>query len=630
MRVWHWAAIGLLASAGWPTAVLAQTSGQEDGMRMRTLLTEVCATRPGEPACASPVDLREDEAWLVLRTACRPITLDETACGTYWREQGPTLIFDRRAREWRAEWETRLHPLTFDVAGTPTLRLRPRDARPLKILITEISPIAYTATPGTPTETTLAVIDGLKALLALAGTGIQSVIQVAATTAPVGVADIVAMMALEGKAAETEMEKAACETPPPQVDALAASLADRHQRLTTIAGAMSALETSLGTLQEARTAFVRVAQRAEDGAPVRLDDLPPPAVETIVDRFDRLSSEAGALRQASDTLASCQPLLAAYVTMLGAPADITVLKALRSQVAGATGCRIGAITGSIAANADALLSCPAGVADGLKLHAGVMKPLAERLLNARQVEEKVWQAFTQALAARATVEADARTLASQVARARRHTWNGALVREIVVTRPNPRLGWNKVQSHSIDIEADSPYVKELRLSGRPKETISYKLESSAGRILGYGIGVVYTPLHESTWTAVTVPGTTTKVIAETGRETRAGDLAAFLTYRFLEHWPARRVVQPVLDAGVGVTSGRPAFFLGAGLELARAARVSAGWTPQRVTRLAPGQVVNVTTVSGTDDIRTERHFDTGHWYLSVSFALDSLSLFNKP
>lgn len=179
------------------------------------------------------------------------------------------------------------------------------------------------------------------------------------------------------------------------------------------------------------------------------------------------------------------------------------------------------------------------------------------------------------------------------------------------------------------MKADTPYVKELSLSHGTEEKRAYKLESATGQILGYGIGVIYTPLHESAYGAVAVPGATTKVIGETKRETRAGELAAFLTYRFMEHTPRKRHAQPTLDFGVGLTSDRPAFFLGLGVEVLRAARIGFGWAPQRISVLADGQTLNETVVSSTDDIRTMSRFDTSHYYVSFTFALDSLSLFNS-
>ena len=290
------------------------------------------------------------------------------------------------------------------------------------------------------------------------------------------------------------------------------------------------------------------------------------------------------------------------------------------------------IADSIRANVDALVTdvegCKAELKSHLETHRDTMKPMVERLMNAKQVEEKLWTALAKAAESRKEVLAGADVLSRRVRHGHRHTWNGKLITALVVTRQFPELPWNKIQTHEIIAKADSPYAKELTLRRGAEEKRSYKLESATGQVLGYGVGLIYTPLQESTYTAVTVPGETTKVIRETGRETRAGDLAAFLTYRFLEHRPRQRgrKYQPVLDFGVGLTSDRPAFFIGPAFEIARAARIGVGWAPQRVTKL-DGQKPD-DTVADASEIRTRKAFDLSNWYVSFSFALDSLSLFN--
>ena len=98
---------------------------------------------------------------------------------------------------------------------------------------------------------------------------------------------------------------------------------------------------------------------------------------------------------------------------------------------------------------------------------------------------------------------------------------------------------------------------------------------------------------------------------------------------FLEHTPGKRVVQPTLDFGVGLTSDRPAFFLGPALEIGRAARIGFGWSPQRIRDLDPSQTLNETVVSSKDDIKTVKRFALDNYYVSFTFAIDSLSLFNK-
>src|SRR5206468_7805432 len=62
-----------------------------------------------------------------------------------------------------------------------------------------------------------------------------------------------------------------------------------------------------------------------------------------------------------------------------------------------------------------------------------------------------------------------------------------------------------VCSSDLVVKAVSPYTKELTLTHLADETHEFKLESATGQILGYGIGVIYTPLYESTWTAAAAP-----------------------------------------------------------------------------------------------------------------------------
>src|SRR5258708_28656111 len=111
--------------------------------------------------------------------------------------------------------------------------------------------------------------------------------------------------------------------------------------------------------------------------------------------------------------------------------------------------------------------------------------------------------------------------------AKLHTWDGSLIPEIVVTRQNPELPWNKLQAHSIVIKPAPPYAKDLKLAHPAEETHEFKLESATGQILGYGVGVIYTPLHESTFGAVpAAPGT--KRIRPDQTQPPAGELPATL------------------------------------------------------------------------------------------------------
>lgn len=614
------------------------------GIDAPALLAALCGEGNKEPACEAREDLSPDEAWLVLNEACKHAPWQSTTpCVTFRPQRGGVLIFNLKTNIWTAQWEQDSYPLKFDVTGAPTLRLRPRDARPVKILVEEISPLAYSVAPGLPKEDDLTVIAGLKSFLALAGTGIQGLVQTvtfaaaAGTAAKTGTGVEVQPNAVE-KNRSTPAVGADCSVVSPDVGPAAKQITARQEQLVKVGVAMRGLEQELGRLEKARVAFLRAAQQAEDGKPVTAAELVAPNVPGLGRAYDDFDKSVRELAEHSDRLASCQPLLGAYAALLGAPADGKIIHDLASRIDAIGGCGDEPLRESLRANA-ALLAVPA-VADPavctpaklkpiIETHRDAMKPLVERLFNAKQVEEKVWAAIDKASAARKEVLAGAAVLSRQVDRGRRHTWNNTLIRALVVTRQNPELSWNKVQTHEIVMKADSPYVKELSLARGAEEKRAYKLESATGQLLGYGIGLIYTPLHESTFAAVAVPGGTTKVIAETKRETRAGDLAAFLTYRFMEHRPAKRRVQPTLDFGVGLTSDRPAFFLGMALEILRAGRIGAGWAPERVTALAADQTAGVTVVSSTDDIKTVKRFDTRNYYVSFTFALDALSLFNS-
>jgi hypothetical protein len=650
-----------VAASGRAESAVGQTGEREKALKLaakkdvdaKGLLKALCGNDNPEPACKALPDLSPDEAWLVLNHACRRSTWHDTpACTTFWLQRGGVLSFNLKTNDWSAQWEQASYPLKFDVTGAPTMRLKPRDAKPLKILVEDISPLMYSATPGLPKEDDLSIVAGLKSFLALAGTGIQGLVQTVTFASVAGVPQA-PKPGLDFQ--PTTVPKGARGFPPPppppppkecsieapDVLEAAAQVTRRHEQLVQVGVTIRALEKALDRLDSAKGAFIRAAQNAEDGKPVAISELVRPDLGDLERAYSGFEKSTGALIDSSEQLASCQPLLGAYAILIGAPPEGKVLHSLATRIAGIAGCTgadVVALRDSIRRNAALLATdivAEPSVCTSAKLkpiiesHRDAMKPMVERLFNAKQLEEKVWTAIDKVSGARKEVLAGASVLSRQVERGQRHTWDTVLIRSLVVTRQNPELSWSKVQSHEIVMKADSPYAKEVSLARGPEEKRTYRLESSTGQLLGYGIGLIYTPLQESTYGAVAVPGGTTKVIAETKRETRAGDLAAFLSYRFMEHRPAKRNVQPTIDFGVGLTSDRPAFFLGGGIEILRASRIGFGWAPQRISGLAEGQTVNVTVVASADDIKTVKRFDTSQYYVSFTFALDSLSLFNS-
>lgn len=636
----------VLALVGSTVPAAAQDRAKGEEPSFKALLLELCSGTSNEPACKTINDLSNDQAWLILRTACRSDSSD--VCKEFRIGYGGVLIYDWRSDSWSAEWEKEQYPLKIEVSGVPTARLKPRDARPLRVMIDNISPLTYSAVPGVPKEEDLGVITGLKSFLTAAGTALQGTLKVLTLSSPSsaarGQADDAATLSVDRDRVSSmrrgQPPPPVCAPQPPETNTLADAVTIRMQHLLGASSAIDRLERQVDNLAGKRSDFLRAAQKAEDGQPVTLAELTEPAIAALEAAYDDLASASSHLRKKTDPLATCQPLMAAYVHLLSGPPNRKVMEALANRIIAnpqswaCDALEVKPIADSIRNNAAQLVRDIEGcdlpaVKTHLETHRDTMKPMVERLMNAKQVEEKLWTALAKAAESRKEVLAGAHVLSRRVRHGQRHTWGGKLIPALVVTRQFPVLPWNKIQTHEIIAKADSPYAKELTLRRGAEEKRSYKLESATGQVIGYGVGLIYTPLQESTYAAVAVPGETTKVIRETGRETRAGDLAAFLTYRFLEHRPRPRgrKYQPVLDIGVGLTSDRPAFFIGPAFEIARAARIGIGWAPQRVTKL-DDQTPDVTVVADASEIRTKKAFEVSNWYVSFSFALDSLSLFN--
>jgi hypothetical protein len=588
------------------------------------MLASLCdATRQpshaDEPACRVRETLGEDDAWLTLWNACRASAeAMMPPCPAFRHEAGGVLIYHAEEGTWDAQWEGRAWPLTFDVAGTPTLRMKPRDSQRLHIVVDEISPITYAASAGTPKEQDIALMPGLETLLGVAGASMQNAISSFTASRP----------------ADAARPPAAPETPAPacapDATPIASQVRAHAAAADALTGGLDRLSEALGALEQQQGAFTGLLQKADRGEPVTRAEFVRPDSTALDRAAAAVETSAATLFTVSRELASCDALTTAYTVLLGGAGASAALPTLVEQVFAASGtCRNPVLKDSLVADARALATCAATTPDAVKARVLAIAPYVTLLKDAIRDDSLVIDAakLREVIPAARTA---ASALAAEIDRAERHTWRGALVRQLVVSRPNPALGWNKVQSHSIVLAADTPYAKQIVLAHAKQESHPYRIASAAGELLGYGVGVVYTPLHETTWTAAAAPNGRGKLIVEHQRTSRSGDLAAFLSYRVLEHWPRQSAswIEPTADAGVGLTTGTLAFFLGGGIELFHGVHLSAGWSPQRVTVLAPGQLAGVTPVSSADDIRTIDRFATHNWYLSFSFALDSASLFH--
>jgi hypothetical protein len=190
----------------------------------------------------------------------------------------------------------------------------------------------------------------------------------------------------------------------------------------------------------------------------------------------------------------------------------------------------------------------------------------------------------------------------------------------------------KIQKHAVTVKPDSLYAAKV-VATRPAEvTAAYSLDSALRGLWGISASVVYTGLSSPTFGAVTSEDDPMrKVIAITDETSRAGELALLADFR-LGRWLACRSTYDncrsrsqlfgvELGAGLG---DDPAFLAGISLRPSRSWRLGFGYTYQQVKELR-GQVLSQEVASG-DDIRTRDHFE-GDWYISLSFALESMTLF---
>lgn len=110
------------------------------------------------------------------------------------------------------------------------------------------------------------------------------------------------------------------------------------------------------------------------------------------------------------------------------------------------------------------------------------------------------------------------------------------------------------------------------------------------------------------------------VIHEKSRTERTGKLALMLTF-----------APPKLHGlgaqfGLGVDSDNPSVFIGATWSIGKFARLSAGHTQQRVTRLVGSQSVGA-VLPAADALSTRERFDAS-WYAALAFTISKLSIFS--
>ena len=197
--------------------------------------------------------------------------------------------------------------------------------------------------------------------------------------------------------------------------------------------------------------------------------------------------------------------------------------------------------------------------------------------------------------------------------------------------------WDKIYTKTFSVKRTSAGLAETIVSARPPSIdASFQVASAVGNALGIGAGAIYTPLVSPKFGAVQDPtNASQKVIAQTGEESRAGDVVLILAYRLCcrDSW-----FRPGLQIGAAAASHATLLF-GGSFDVTRFVRLGVGVTWQEVDRLsaeqhalafrpdgsvAPG---SVTVVSSSDDIRTRKGVDHA-WYLSLTLSLDSVKAFS--
>jgi hypothetical protein len=226
-------------------------------------------------------------------------------------------------------------------------------------------------------------------------------------------------------------------------------------------------------------------------------------------------------------------------------------------------------------------------------------------------------------------QADAAKAVSALAAAR-NRWNQFVIGDrmrtwmVATLRPLP-VKWTRDQIHTIKVAVETPFAGDVS-TRLPKVDTSIRLTSPRASMFGVGAGLIFTPIEQVTYAAV-ADGGGIKRITATERDSRTGQLALFLDWRFIQVWHPRAstwVARPALEGGVALDTKTPGFFLGGSIELTKWIRLSAGRTWQNV-RVLDGQAVG-DPVDNDDAIRIRDHFE-GARYLSVSFAIDELPLF---
>lgn len=558
------------------------TQSEPDPTRMWTILSLYCGLGHGIPSLS----------------LCREVARSRTII------ERPVLAYDHRKGKWRpySGLEGSLRKdgrLEQDINGIPKIYLSKKHE--LSVLVENTNPLLYTVNRGEAKEED---ITDLKDLNTLAG-GLGAILQ--------------SFAKIQGFVEDD----------------------DPRQRFLK---ALSQAKTQVEELSAARSSAIQTTQMVESrgtAAAPSTDSakcmLAYPTSESIQMAFDNLRRTYDEVK--GDTCPFAFEFYRAYIAILDANATkpTTVKKAVFTfnevvaVAASIEACGTLADAGTLVASAKRIeTAAPKKLKDILQterteyrarigIRAKFEELLTTLLKQAKSILDESWKPVV--------VGAN---LDRFVDTCRRSLIGGFIGPWIFVETNRYPVKWNKLQHHPLKIVVKSPYAKEVSAARPVGVSPSYRVAWWRGSLLDVGVALTYTPLSSPKFSAVTDPSNSSQlVIAQTDEETRAGEVALFLSYRFLQHLrPSTRhaSIKPGFDIGATI-SDDPGFFLGPSVEIGKLLRIGAGYTSQQVKELR-GQIEGVTVIGSDNEIRTRDTFKSDY-YVSLTFSLGTLKWFSK-
>jgi len=209
--------------------------------------------------------------------------------------------------------------------------------------------------------------------------------------------------------------------------------------------------------------------------------------------------------------------------------------------------------------------------------------------------------------------------------------------------------WTKVRTTPLRIVVNSPIADAVPNQRAKETTTSYRFVRRGFDKLTFGVGILYTPAYNATYTALDpdpsvnqtqttttstggpppAPVETTQVvrpelkqIVEKDRQPRAGSYGAFVNYRV---WGSSAFGLGG-QFGVGLSADNPAFLGGGSVNLSRFVTLGVGVGSFRLKRLSAAQSDTSFRVASADEIRIDSRWDE-YGYISLSVNLSGLPLF---